>query len=191
MRVLAAALAACTVAAPASAAESTIYPGVGIGKVKLGMAKAQVVHVLGHEYIVNGRSSNSVELAWNFASWSVTFVGNRAAQVAVSVSSQKTAAGVGPGSSWRKLVRAYPHGVCTGVIERQRARVEYLLPHKGGTQTIYVLPQPAYGFGGISQPGQWRVSEVHVRTPFTRLPEFGPDWPYHCRKDWRTADDPG
>jgi hypothetical protein len=84
----------------AAAVESTIYPGVGIGKVKLGMAKAQVVHVLGHEYIVNGRSSNSVELAWNFASWSVTFVGNRAAQVAVSVSSQKTAAGVGPGSSW-------------------------------------------------------------------------------------------
>ena len=122
-------------------------------------------------------------------SWSVTFIGNRAVQVAVTVHNQKTAIGVGPGSSWRKLVGAYPHGVCTSTISAGWGLVEYLVPHKGGTQTIYLVPQPRYALGR-NAPGPWRVTEVHVRTPFQRLPEFGPGWPYHCRKDWKTADAP-
>ena len=40
-------VAACALVPSASATESTIYPGVGIGKVKLGMTRAQVVRVLG------------------------------------------------------------------------------------------------------------------------------------------------
>jgi hypothetical protein len=59
---------ALATAGGASATESTIYPGVGIGKVKLGMTQAQVVRVLGKDYLVNKRTSTSVELAWNFAS---------------------------------------------------------------------------------------------------------------------------
>jgi hypothetical protein len=123
----------------------------------------------------------------------VTFVGSRVVQVAVTVQRQKTPAGVGPGSSWRNLVHAYPHGVCTSYVntDRMQGWFEYLVPHKGGTQTIYLGSRPSYALAGTRrQPGKWRVTEVHVRTPFMRLPEFGPSWPYHCRKDWRTADDP-
>jgi len=104
---------ACALVPSASAIESTIYPGVGVGKVKLGMTRAQVVRVLSKDYIVNNRTASSVELAWNFASWAVTLIGNRAVQIAVTAPSQKTPSGAGPGSTWRQLVRAYPHGVCT------------------------------------------------------------------------------
>ena len=54
---------AAAVALPASAAELTIYPGVGVGKVELGMTRAQVVRVLGKDYIVNGREGNAAEIA--------------------------------------------------------------------------------------------------------------------------------
>jgi hypothetical protein len=177
---------AVLLASPASATESTIYPGVGIGKVKLGMTKAQVVHALGTDYIVNARSSSSLELAWNFASWAVTVSANRVVQVAVTVQSQKTASGIGPGSTWRRLVHAYPYGVCTetNLPAKWGLLIEYLVPHGGGTQTIYLLPAQR------SVHPTWRVAEVHVRTPFERLPEFGPTWQSHCRKDWRTSDAP-
>ncbi len=106
-------------------------------------------------------------------------------QVAVSVASQKTPSGVGPGSTWRRLVHAYPHGVCTTVPYGFWGAVEYLVPHKGGTQTIYLVDWPKR-----AGPARWRVIEVRVRTPFRRLPEFGPDWPGHCAKNWRTGDAP-
>jgi hypothetical protein len=41
------------VASGASAMEETIHPGVGIGKLKLGMTRSQVVRALGKDYIVN------------------------------------------------------------------------------------------------------------------------------------------
>lgn len=66
---------------------------------------------------------------------------------------------------------------------------EYLVPHKGGTQTIYYLRYPQAQFGSTATP-PWRVTEVHVRTPFERLPEFGREWQLHCRSDWRTSDAP-
>lgn len=180
-------VAACALVPSASAIESTIDPGVGVGKVKLGMTRAQVVRALGKDYIVNNRTASSVELAWNFASWAVTLIGNRAVQIAVTAPSQKTPSGAGPGSTWRQLVRAYPHGVCTTAPYSLLGVVEYLVPHKGGTQTIYLLP-----FRRSVAAGPWRVSEVRVRTPFKRLPEFGPGWQggQGCRKDWRTADSP-
>jgi len=66
-----AAVAALVVASTASATESTIYPGVGIGKVKLGMSRAQVVHALGKDYLVDERREGFLELGWNFGSWTV------------------------------------------------------------------------------------------------------------------------
>jgi hypothetical protein len=184
-RVLALSALALTFIPSASATESTIYPGVGIGKVKLGMTKAQVVHVLGNDYIVDSRNSTSVALGWNFDSWTATFVMNHVVQVGVTVRSQRTTSGIGSGSTWRQLVHAYPHGVCTTAPYGFYGAVEYLVPHRGGTQTIYVVTFPK-----VSGRARWRVIEVRVRTPFQRLPEFAPDWPGHCRKDWRTADVP-
>jgi hypothetical protein len=186
-------LAAALVPAGASASELTIYPGVGIGKVKLGMTKAQVVRALGKDYIVNGRKGNATELAWDFGSWSVTLVGNRVAEVAITLRGQKTPAGIGPGSSWKRVRTAYPGGACTAVpipASTVEVRNEYLVAHKGGTQTIYFGASHEAFYQGKTNDKEWRVTEVHVRKPYVRLPEFAPDWQHHCRADWRTADSP-
>jgi hypothetical protein len=185
MRVLAAALAACTVAAPASAAESTIYPGVGIGKVKLGMTKTQVVRALGKDSIVNERSSGYLELAWNYSSWRVGFARGRVVQVATSIRSQRTPKGVGVGASWRRVLRAYPGGACTLVPGSGAESAEYLVGHRGGTQTLYIFTLPRVVYA--APPA---VIEVAVRSRFRPLPEFAVNWPYHCRKDWREDADP-
>jgi hypothetical protein len=70
-----AAAVAALVVSGASATESTIYPGVGIGKIKLGMTLPQVEHVLGRDYLFNTNAivdnARFRELAWNFASWFV------------------------------------------------------------------------------------------------------------------------
>jgi hypothetical protein len=176
----------------ASAVESTIYPGVGIGKVKLGMTPAQVERSLGRYRYVNERDGRHLSVGWGFGVWTVDFVGKRVVQVATTLRTQRTPTGVGPGASWRRLVRAYPHGVCTFTISGSWGLVEYLVPHKGGTQTVYLVPQPREEYGGVPDRivGKWRVSEVHVRTPFVQLPEFAPSWKPSCKEDWRTSDAP-
>jgi hypothetical protein len=184
---------AAVAAGTASASELTIYPGVGVGKVKLGMTRAQVLRVLGKDYIVNGRTGDATELAWDYGSWTVTFVQNRAVEVAVTLRTQKTAAGIGPGSTWRRLRTAYPGGACTALPIPSSTiyfRNEYLVPHKGGTQTIFFGAANNAFYEGKQNDRDWRVTEVHVRRPYSRLPEFAPGWPNQCRGDWRTADSP-
>ena len=184
----------CLIVAPnASALEETIEPGVGIGKVKLGMTRAQVLRVLGKDYIVNGRNGSATELAWDYGTWSVALVQNRVAEVAVTLRGQKTPAGIGPGSTWRRLRTAYPGGACTAVpipASTIYFRNEYLVAHKGGTQTVYFGSANNAFYEGKRNDRDWRVTEVHVRRPYARLPEFAPGWPNHCRSDWRTADSP-
>src|SRR5580765_3963970 len=97
----------------ASALEETINPGVGIGKVKLGMTKAQVVRALGKDYVVNESGASFTELGWNFSSWSVRLRGGRAVEVGTLLQSQKTTKRVGPGTFWLKLVKAYAGGART------------------------------------------------------------------------------
>jgi hypothetical protein len=179
---------ALTLVPSASAIESTIYPGIGIGKVKLGMTQAQVKRALGNWRYVNERNGNHLSVGWGFGQWTVDFVSGRVAEVSVTLVSQKTPTRVGPGSTWRALVRAYPHGVCT-INNDNWGRAEYLVPHTGGTQTIYYVRQPRYRVGQ-PVPSVWRVSEVHVRTPWVRLPEFAPSWYAPCGRDWRTSDHP-
>jgi hypothetical protein len=187
-------LAVCAVAlalAPlAGATEATIIPGVGIGKVKRGMTQSQVKKALGNWRYVNERKGSHLSVGWGFAEWTIDFIGGRTVQVATSVHSQRTTSGIGTGSSWLALVRAYPKGVCTFLGGDRRGNpVEYLVPHKGGTQTIYVLPYPKAPLGSVALP-PWRVTEVLVRTPFERLPEFAPSWQLECKADWRTSDSP-
>jgi hypothetical protein len=106
----------------AHAASATIYPGVGIGKVTLGMTRAQVERALGKDSLVNSRAiiggTQYVELAWDFASWTVAFARTgsvlSAVQVGTTLRTQRTAAHVGTGTLWRALVRAHPHGAHSG-----------------------------------------------------------------------------
>ena len=192
-RVVLAALVAGTVVAGASATELTIYPGIGIGTVKLGMTATQVKKALGKDYLVNARSNvngkHYVEYGWDYSRWTATFVQQdrtlRVVQVGTSVWAQKTVKRIGPGSPWRALVRAYPNGICAQNNKPARGGlVEYLVQRPSGTQTIYFLPQP-HEHGGV-----WRVVEVRVRTRWEVLPEFAPAGKAECSADWRTSDSP-
>jgi len=185
------ALAAAFVVSGASATESTIYPGVGIGKVKLGMTRAQVVRALGKDYLLNESGSSYTELGWNFSSWTVRLRDGRAVEVGTVLHSQRTTKRVGPGTLWLKLVKAYPGGACTfkdvpagmgdsGVLE-------YLVGHKGGTQTLFTLhgwPPRAY-YAPTAKT--FFVISVAVRTRYEALPEFARDYSYRCRDGWQSS----
>jgi len=169
----------------ASASESTIYPGVGIGKVKLGMTVAQVKHLLGQGYSVDERRPGYLELGWNFASWSVGFEKSRAVLVSTTIRGQKTAAGAGPGALWPKGVHAYPGGRCTFHYVNYFWRLEYLVPHSGGSQTLFVF-RDVYDEAKAQTTG-YVVTEAIVRTPYEPLPEFAPGWRDGCAAGWAQA----
>jgi hypothetical protein len=156
------------------------------------MTEKQVQRAMGKWRFVNERDGAHLSVGWGFGEWTVDFVGGRIVQVATTLAAQRTTTHVGVGTSWRKLVRAYPHGVCAvnNDVTHMVGWVEYLVPHKGGTQTIYMLKQPSVNWQNPGPAGGWRVNEVHVRTPWERLPEFGPAWQLHCKSDWRTSDAP-
>ncbi len=177
-------------ASSASATEATIVPGVGIGKVKLGMMRAQVTRILGPSATVEAQQTISgaqyVELGWNFDSWTVGFLRNHVVQVGTELRSQRTTSRIGPGTFWLKLVKAYPGGVCTF----GEHALEYLVPHGGGTQTIFFLdvwPPRAGTYYGSPPPKTFFVRSATVRTPYKALPEFAHDYPDRCKPGWQTA----
>jgi hypothetical protein len=171
----------------ASGVESTINPGVGIGKVKLGMTEAQVKRALGGWRYVNERQGNHLSVSWGLfgSAWSVDFVSGKLVEVSTTVHSQRTRSGIGQGSSWLVLVRAYPHALCgvRGVRSNSVWIVELLVPHKGGTQTIFyvngVIPEH-------SSHRVWHVAEVHVRTAWT--PGIFQPGGLQCKSTWCTGD---
>ena len=183
---------ALVLVAPASGIESTIYPGVGIGKIKLGMTPRQVESRLGSTHILNAHDDAYAEWAWNFGTWTVGFQRGRVVQVATTVRAQQTSKRVGPGTTAARLVEVFPGGRCTHAVAFgsttplgspnfwRNYGMEYLVAHRGGGQTIFVLHHKK-----IETPDQpfhssetQVVTEVYVRTAFRSLPEFRPDWPY-------------
>ena len=178
----------------ASATESTVYPGVGIGKIRLGMTRAQVVRALGKDYLVDKREARKVELGWDFSHWTVTFAREgstlRAVQVATDVHDQRTAGGIGYGSLWHKLVRTYPGGKCGwgNHYSPYGFYLEYLVGHKGGTQTLFSL-QEVFAHNP-TRIVNFKIIELRVRTAFEPLDEFGPDRQYRCSDDWPSTNTP-
>ena len=165
------------------------------------MTRAQVERVLGKDAVVNDRETydgkHYVELGSNFSAWAVAFTQTagklRVVQVATVLRSQKTPAKIGIGTDWRRLVHTYPHGLCAfgnsvglpndGMQGRYGGAIlEYLVPHRGGTQTIYVLR--------LDDDDLYHVFEVHVRKPFTALGEFARDSRFGCRPGWEDTDVP-
>ncbi|HEX7310147.1 MAG TPA: hypothetical protein VF232_03120 [Gaiellaceae bacterium] len=192
MRLLGILVVAGVAASGASATEETIYPGVGIGKVKLGMSRAQVLRALGRDYVVNESGSTNTELAWNFSSWTVRLRDGRAVEVGTTLHGQRTTKRVGPGTFWLKLVKAYPGGACTmtdipPVGSAAYGVLEYLVAHKGGTQTLFTLhawPPRAY-YGAAAKT--FFVVSVAVRRRYEALPEFARDYPGRCRDGWQST----
>jgi hypothetical protein len=108
---------ALLLAASASAStqrDALIRPGVGIGKVRLGMTLAQVRAAWGRPYAVqitpHQRGARTIELQYDFAAYVVTLVGlpRRERVVAVSTTAeQRLRQGVGVGSLERRLLRVF------------------------------------------------------------------------------------
>lgn len=176
-----AAVIAGTLVSTASAIELTIHPGVGIGKVRLGMTKAQVERVLGRDRILNGRDGAYTEFAWDYGTFIVGFVRGRTVEMSTSLRGQRTPKAVGVGSTWLQLMRSHPGGRCAvNVPGNGPPSLEYLLGHRGGTQTLWVF-KPGFN---LETP---IVRLVVVRTSFRPLPQFRPPAPgaLRCVGDWR------
>lgn len=196
----AAAGSALLLASTGSATESTIYPGVGIGKVKLGMTAGQVTKAMGRDFIVNNRKNiagvHYIEYGWDFAHWTVTFAQHggtlRAVQVATDVHDQRTTKNVGYGSLWLPLLRAYTGGRCAfgDHYSPFGFYLEYLVAHNGGTQTLFTLQ--GVGRGVPSRLVNYKVVEVRVRQPFEPFVEFGAQaQPYQrCADGWQHTNTP-
>jgi hypothetical protein len=135
-------------AAGAPDAAALIRPGVGIGKVRLGMTQAQVRRALGRHTVVNVRERRFgltyLELAYDYSAYTVGFFGApgklRVVSVATSLRRERTRNGLGPGTSLRALRRVLRgercrrrlvtsfsiHTECTVVAPSGRARTTFM-----------------------------------------------------------------
>ena len=155
-------------------------PGIGIGKVKIGMSASQVTKVLGSDRAVVGhdtyRGARYVEYGWGtFSPWTVTFRRRgatlHAVQVGYSLRAQQTPRKVGVGSTLQQVARAYPHAVC--------GYYALLIASANGSQTVFKFdpnnPHPT-GKPAPLDHAFW-VVQVFVREPFKPQPEFA----HRCR----------
>jgi hypothetical protein len=189
---LVAAFGAASFAAAALATESTIMPGTGIGRVKLGMTLAQVQHVLGKYRFVNERSqvgrNGYLEVGWGFGEWTVGFLRQgstyRTAAVEATVRGQRTPTGVGVGTNIRKVIHDFPQAICSA-----SNGLRLLVTSKTGAQTIFIFRSAGEQVNGVPVGKlQFVVSEVDVRTPFRPQPEFSPQ--NRCRQGWQERGGP-
>jgi len=178
--VLGAAMIAGSVVSAASAVELTLHPGVGIGNVRLGMTIAQVERVLGHDRFLNDRDGAYNEYPWDYGTFIVGFVRGRVVEMSTSLRNQRTTKRIGVGSTWLQLMRAHPGGRCAvNAPGNSPPWVEYLLGHRGGTQTLWVF-KPSFN----AETPTVRLVAVPIR--FRPLPEFNPQpGMLRCAGNWR------
>jgi hypothetical protein len=177
---------AAVVAATAHGAQerdALVRPGVGIGKIRLGMTPAQVFRALGRTQLVNRRldygfGTRYVEYGWDYTSWSVGFTGRpnslRVSKIATTLRRERTRGGVGVGTTVRALLRVYPNARCVGRW--------YSDPDPG--TWVYIGRRPTITAFNIdySGPGsRGHVAEVVVQRDWiTRSRGRG------CGPNWRT-----
>jgi hypothetical protein len=188
-------------AAPASATESTIVPGVGIGKIRMGMTLAQVERVFGKDAIVNSRrnvaGTQYVEYGWNFSTWSVGFLQSgatlKATQVATTLRGQRTSDGIGVGSTFKAVARAYPRAICASYYPSMgsiattqpgngsRGYGPAIVVAKDRKQMAFMVTNPDLGLAVKTKP--WYVNEVVVRNSVPGAVDFVPDG--RCQPGWQ------
>ncbi len=185
------------VVSSAWAIESTIVRGVGIGKVKVGMTRAQVERILGKDEFFNGRTTvdgtTYIEYGWNFGTWSVGFLGRgdtyRVAQVATDLRAQRTPERIGVGSAFRAVVRAYPQAICRSYYVNMGSTVSHGPPYRTSSSALVVAknrrqlaflvhPADKYRYEGL-----WVVYQVIVRNSIPGAVDFVPK--SHCDSDWQ------
>jgi hypothetical protein len=178
---------ALALVASASAApqrDALIRPGIGIGKVRLGMSLAQVRAAWGKPQAVTagrrGRGARRLELQYDFAAYVVTLHGSPGRERVVSVSTtlakERTIQRLGVGSAERRLQRVLRGQLrcdqLDTVIQRRSTipvlrtnRRECTLGERGRPQTAFVSRMRVPSF----LPEDWSKSayvfEVVVRAP--------------------------
>jgi hypothetical protein len=161
------------------ARDTLIRPGVGIGKVRLGMTAAQAKRAMGRPHDTGWSERRDfgqryLELVWDSGpedSFAVGLLGSgdrlRVVSMWTTRPSERVPAGVGPGSSRQKVLGTL-HGLrCQDVYRRDGSghlvRTELVLGSSRGPQTVFV-------------PGNWRfydrdtgkfIAYVIVRQPAT------------------------
>ena len=182
-RWLAALALAAAVAAPAAAAperDLLVRPGVGIGKIRLGMSAAQVRAALGRPDIEEserrGFGYRYVERTWfsgRADSFMVGLFGRDGALRVVLVSTdkvaEKTPAGIGPGVSMKRVKRTY-RGLRCRLIEPPGGgfvKSELVLPHRSGNETVFVSGG-WIGHTGTPHEGRYSAENLAVITVRTR-----------------------
>jgi hypothetical protein len=160
-----------------------IRPGVGIGKVRLGMSVAQVKAAMGRHDIgvacARGFGVRYLELTW----WSgladhftVGLLGRKGAERAVFVStdrpSERTAGGIGPGVPMTRVARAFPRAGCFEYTPAGggNTKIENILSH-GRTETVFI----SGGWtGSTSNPHEGRHSAKNLAVVIVQLPSARP-----------------
>jgi hypothetical protein len=156
-RAVAIALLVGVVAAPASATESTIVPGVGIGKVKLGMTLTQVKKALGTPQTINARKQLAggrgyIEYGWNYSTIWVGFVNTKgsvlhAVLIGTDVVAQRTKSGIGVSTHIARVL-AQPRARCYVGTDwlnhpyfdpERRLGSHCVIAGAGGRSTVFVL----------------------------------------------------
>jgi hypothetical protein len=163
--------------------DALVRPGVGIGKIRLGMTPAQVFRALGRTPLVNRRidygfGNRYVEYGWDYTVWTVGFTGRRnnlrVSKVATTLRTERTTARVGVGSTVPGILRAYPSASCA-----------FRVPPSPDLGTwVYVGRRPRVTAFNVVYSGnarRGRVAEVVVQRDWLR-----PSRTRRCLGDWRT-----
>jgi hypothetical protein len=184
----AAELAAVDSAGGSARATALIRPGMGIGKVRLGMTVAQVRRALGPPHLINRRARlgfgrSYVEYAWDYGWWLVAFAGPegrlRAVRIATRSSRERTRNGLGVDSRPRAVLRRYPDASCRMILgTHHMGPGQYdawlAFRHAGGRLTIFSLDWR-------TQAPPTRIDEVIVKEPVREV-GAGRDLP--CPARW-------
>jgi hypothetical protein len=163
-------------AAAAPSHELVIRPGVGIGKVRLGMSQAAVRRAWGAPQAVT-RTGRRVELQYDFAAYVVTLAGSRGRERVVSVATtlakERTRGGIGVGSLESRLRRVYRGDLRCEALELMTMprypdpvlaanRRECTLGDAGGPHTTFVTKLRPFTFLAQDWSKRARVYEVVV-----------------------------
>ena len=177
-------------ASATSGEELRIRHGHGIGQLRLGMTYAEVRRILGAPQTVDkrerlGRGRRYLELSWDFAWWTIGFMGRPNRMRVVSIQTlnrrERTAEGLGVGSLERAVRRAL-RVRCSWVAERtapewsREERCAYA-SHRG-RETVFLLE-----FGsGVPYRRTWKQYEVVAVRVQERRGDYCFRGPYVCEQ---------
>ena len=170
--------------------DALIRPGVGIGKVRLGMTLAQVRAAWGRPQAqtitTQKRGGRAIELQYDFAAYIVTLTGlprhERVVAVGTTLAKERLRQGVGVGSPERRLQRIFRGELrCDrlAVVFMPRSSIPMLsqnerrgtLGAKDRPQTVFTSRIRLQTAWDQHRPEDWpklaRVTEVVVRAPGT------------------------